>query len=122
MSGSRRITCVNCPLGCRITVEPGPERLTVSGHECKQGKEYALQEYADPRRSLTGTVRVENGFLKRLPVKTASPIPRDMVAAAARALDNVTVRAPVKCGTVIARNLAGSGVNIVATRDLKSID
>lgn len=118
MSGIQQFTCISCPLGCRVTVEPGREGLAVSGHECMRGKEYALQEYSDPRRMLTGTVRVENGFLPRLPVKTASPLPRESIVKAARALDRITVRAPVKCGAVIAADLAGSGVDLVATRDL----
>ena len=33
-------------------------------------------------------------------------------------LDEIEVKAPVKCGEVVYRNVAGSGVDIVATRDL----
>ena len=122
MSELRTFTCINCPLGCPVTVIPAKSGLTVKGHECKRGKEYALQEYSDPRRTLTGTVRVEGGFLPRLPVKTEAPLPRAALMKAAQALSAVTVRAPVRCGQIVASDLAGSGVNLVATRDLAAAD
>lgn len=118
MSASYTFTCINCPLGCPVTVIPVKGGLEVKGHECKRGQEYALQEYRDPRRTLTGTVRIEGGFLPRLPVKTADPLPRAMLMKAAEALSTVTVRAPVRCGQIVASDLAGSGVNLLATRDL----
>lgn len=116
----KTITCINCPLGCSITVACGKDGLTSSGHECRLGEEYALQEYRDPRRILTGTVRVEGAFLPRLPVKTDAPIPRNAIALASRALAQITVRAPVRCGDLIFADLAGYGVNLVATRDLEA--
>jgi CxxC motif-containing protein len=117
---SKIFTCINCPLGCAVTVAPGGGGLTAAGHSCRRGKKYALQEYRDPRRVLTGTVRVDGGFLPRLPVKTDRPITREAIPAAALALAQISVRAPVHCGDRIASDLAGSGANLVATRDLEA--
>lgn len=122
MNETRTFTCINCPLGCPVTIIPVKGGLEVKGHECKRGKEYALQEYRDPRRTLTGTVRVEGGFLPLLPVKTEAPLPRAMLMDAARALSSITVRAPVCCGQIVASGLAGSGINLVATRDLAAVE
>lgn len=115
-----KITCINCPLGCSITVSRGKDGFVPSGHECRHGAEYALQEYRDPRRILAGTVRAEGGFLPRLPVKTDAPIPRAAIEPAALALAQITVQAPVRCGDIIHADFAGTGVNLVATRDLNS--
>ncbi|HOL18254.1 MAG TPA: DUF1667 domain-containing protein, partial [Bacillota bacterium] len=101
-----------------VTVSPGEAGLTVSGHECRRGEEYALQEYTDPRRVLTGTVAVDGAALPRLPVKTDGPIPKTLVREAAAALSRIKVRASVRCGEIIVANFAGSGSNLVATRDL----
>lgn len=119
MSEIKKFTCINCPMGCSVTVTAGEGGLLVEGNECRRGEEYSLQEYSDPRRVLTGTVKVEGGFLPRLPVKTAGPLPLDSINEAARALAGLTARAPVRCGDIIAADLAGSGIALVATRDLE---
>ncbi len=118
MSRKREFTCINCPLSCTVTVRPGEAGLTVSGNECRRGEEYALQEYTDPRRVLTGTVVVEGAALPRLPVKTDTPIPKALIREAAAALNKIKATAPVRCGEIIVPNFAGSGSNLVATRDL----
>ena len=96
----------------------GPEGTAVSGHECSRGEKYALQELADPRRVLTGTVRVTGGFLPRLPVKSSAPIPKKLIMEASRALSRINAVAPLRCGDIIAENFAGSGADLISTRDL----
>jgi CxxC motif-containing protein len=118
MSKSRDFTCISCPLGCSVTVTPVNEGLSVSGNECRLGEEYTLQEYRDPRRILTGTVIITGADLPRLPVKTDGAIPKSMIPDAAEALSRIVVNAPVQCGAVLEQNFAGSGVNLIATRDL----
>lgn len=123
MSVSRQqLVCVVCPLGCTLTVEPGtggaePE---ISGFGCRRGLEYARAELTDPRRVLTTSVTAAGGTLRRLPVKTAAPIPKRLLLQAAESLRGVRVSAPVAIGDVIVRDLLGTGVSLVATRDLSS--
>lgn len=118
MKPEQRVTCIICPLGCEIILTAGPQGPTVRGHECKRGEDYALQEAADPRRVLTGTVRVRGAHLSRLPVKTSAPIPRELIPEAARLLDTIQAVAPLRCGEHLAENFAGSGAALVATRSL----
>lgn len=51
-------------------------------------------------------------------VKTASDIPKGKIADCVRALKDVKVKAPVHIGDVILENAAGTGVNIIATKDV----
>lgn len=118
MGESKEFICINCPLSCSVTVLLKHEELSVSGNECKRGEEYALQEYRNPQRILTGTVAVEGALLPRLPVKTDASIPKELILQAAAALSRIVVKAPIHCGAVIEPNIAGSGVNLIATRDL----
>ncbi len=115
----QQITCIVCPLGCAVEVTAGPEGPTVSGHECSRGEKYALQEAADPRRILTGTVKVRGGWLPRLPVKTTAPIRKELIPEAARLLAEITAAAPLHCGELLAANFAGSGADLVSTRNLE---
>lgn len=53
------ITCINCPVGCRmqVTVENG-EVTGVSGNSCNRGVTYAKQECVAPMRMVTAVVTV----------------------------------------------------------------
>jgi CxxC motif-containing protein len=111
--------CIGCPLGCRLEVEETDgDIVEIRGFDCKRGKAYAQQEHVDPRRMVSTTVPVENGRWARLPVKTASAIPKDSVIALCQTLRKTVVTAPVHMGDVILANAMGTGVDIVATRDM----
>ncbi len=111
--------CIGCPLGCRLEVEEEEGAIVeVRGFSCKLGKAYAEQEHTDPRRMVTGSVRVTNGRWARLPVKTNRPVPKEQVRAVSRVLRQVTTAAPVCMGAVIVANVLDTGADIVATRDL----
>ena len=112
--------CIGCPLGCRLEVDEVPDdgHLEVRGFSCKKGKEFAAQEHVDPQRSVTTTVALVGADLCRLPVKTAGAVPKALVRDVCRALRGVRVEAPVGCGQVVLANVLGTGVDVVATREV----
>jgi CxxC motif-containing protein len=111
--------CTGCPLGCRLEVDAvDDEVLEVRGFSCRRGERYGRQEHVDPRRPLSTTVWIEGAVIRRAPVRTAEPIPRDQVVAVARALRGVTVQAPIRRGDVILPDACGTGTDVIATRDL----
>lgn len=127
MSGAASETthylCTGCPLGCRLEVEHEEgEIVEVRGFSCKRGQAFAVQEFTDPRRSVSTTVRVEGGRWARLPVKTAEPVPKDRVQELCDALHRLTVRAPVTMGDVVLGDALGTGIAVVATRDMPPAD
>ncbi|HED24868.1 MAG TPA: DUF1667 domain-containing protein [Firmicutes bacterium] len=120
----KEMICILCPLGCKMQVkekEDQPGELRVRGHQCKQGKTYAYEEFHNPTRTLTSTVVIRSAALPRLPVKTDRPIPKDLIFKAAEEIARVEVEAPVELGDMIIKNLLGTGSNIVATRSLKKV-
>lgn len=113
------LICIVCPRGCRLNAAQEEDgSITVRGAGCERGQEYAVKELTAPERMVTSTVHIKGGAHPRLPVKTAAPIPKSKVMQAARALKDVMVHAPVHTGDVILENVAGTGVAVVATRDL----
>ena len=115
----QRITCINCPVGCRMTVtlnEAG-EVLKVEGNTCPRGAKYARQECTLPLRMITAVIPVKNAATP-LSVKTASPVPKKMISQVMEALKQVQVSAPVSLGQVILPDVCGTGVDIIATRPL----
>lgn len=117
---TRNLTCISCPMGCQITVEmDGSEVVRVSGNTCKRGEIYARKEVTDPTRIITTTVMVAGGKADMVSVKTRSDIPKGKISDCVRALKGVAVKAPVHIGDVILPDVAGTGVDIVATKNVE---
>lgn len=110
----RALTCIACPLGCALTIElDGKSIISIEGNTCKRGREYAISECTSPVRTVTTTMRCENGDL--VPVKTKNPIPKDKVFEAMRVINSTTAKLPIKVGDVLIDDLFGSPV--VATQE-----
>lgn len=112
--------CIECPLGCRLEVEEDSEGniVEVRGFSCRKGKVFAEREHTDPRRMVTATVAVSGGLWPRLPVRTTASVPKDSVWAVANLLRPISVESPVHMGDVIVANIADTGVDVVASRDM----
>ena len=120
---TKELTCINCPLGCPLTAEVEmvngePVVTSVTGNTCPRGEAYAKKELTHPTRIITSTVRVHGGKLAAAPVKTASDIPKEKIFEIMDVLRGVDVDAPVALGQVIVADVAGTGVDIVATRSI----
>jgi len=119
MKKTHNYTCINCPLSCSLELtEEGGEILEVKGADCKVGEKYAVEEFRNPRRTVSTTVRVKGGVLPLLPVVSAAPIPKALVRDAVRILAKLTVNAPVADGQVIYPDILGTGVDVIASRKL----
>ena len=115
----RELTCIGCPMGCQITVElEEGEVISVKGNTCPIGDNYARNEVTHPERTVTSTVLIEGGDKCRLSVKTKSNIPKDKIVDCMKEIDAVRIKAPVKIGDVVVKNVAGTGVDVVATRNV----
>ena len=94
------------------------EVLGVTGNSCKKGLDYAHAETSDPRRMVATTVKVKNGFHPLLPVYTERPVPKPLIPQILDEIRKVEVTAPVKMKSVIVENVLGTGVNVLASRDM----
>ena len=115
----RELICIGCPLGCPLKVEmEGSEVLAVTGNTCKRGDVYARKEVTNPTRIVTSSVKVSGGFHPMVSVKTVNDIPKGKIFDIVMALKDVEVPAPVHIGDVIVADVAGTGVDIVATKNV----
>ena len=88
----RNLTCIGCPMGCALLVEmDGKEIISVTGNTCKKGAEYAVKEVTDPTRIVTTTVRVKNGSMPVVSVKTAQDIPKEKIMDVMECINQITV-------------------------------
>lgn len=112
------ITCINCPVGCRMTVTIENGQVTsVVGNTCKRGEKYAHQECIAPERMVTAVIAVEGNAMP-LSVKTRTPIPKKLIHACMAELSKVSLTAPVKAGDVVLANVCGTGVDVIATKTI----
>lgn len=110
----RNMTCIICPMGCSISVKmEGGEILEIHGNTCKRGAAYAEAEIRHPERTLTTTMRCDDGG--RLAVKTDRPIPKSKMTDCMDLINAHTVSLPVSIGDILLENVFGS--NIVATQN-----
>ena len=114
----RNLICIGCPLGCSLVVTmENEEVVNITGYTCKRGEIYGKKEVTNPTRIVTSTVCVEGGKTKMLSVKTREDIPKSKVFACMKALKGVVVQGPIEMGQVIVENVAGTGVDIIATKE-----
>ncbi|UCD02468.1 MAG: DUF1667 domain-containing protein [Promethearchaeota archaeon] len=116
--GYKDIRCIVCPTGCLVHVENLNGELIIEGHSCKRGEEYAKEEFIAPKRILTTTIRIENGFLPLIPVRSDKPIPKDKLEETLKEIAHKQIEAPIKMGDILIENVLGLDINIIASRDL----
>ena len=114
-----QITCIMCPLGCRMTAEKENGVWKVTGNTCPRGKKYAQSELTSPVRTLTTTVRLSGSASdKFLPVRTSAPIPKPKLMEAMAIVNTLTAAAPVKVGDVIAADFIEKGIDLIACKNI----
>lgn len=116
---TKELICVSCPIGCAVTVtlDDNNEVVSVTGNTCKRGDSYARQECTHPERMLTSTVKVIGSRLPVVPVKSAKPVPKELLLDCMQEINRVTVQAPVHIGDVVLANILNTGVDIIATNN-----
>lgn len=117
-------TCIVCPRGCHLTaervVENGVEKIAVTGNFCPRGVKYATEEMTRPMRTVTTSLYVTGGDIAMVSAKTNDTVPKDRIEEVLREASGVVATAPVKVGDVLIENVAGTGRDLVATRNIKA--
>ncbi|MEM2907170.1 MAG: DUF1667 domain-containing protein [Candidatus Odinarchaeota archaeon] len=119
---NKKLICILCPQGCPIEVNYSEDKLgninvvNVDGSKCSRGEFWAREEVENPVRTVTSSVKIVNGELPLLSVRTDKPIPKKRIFEVMNILKTVQVKAPVKRGQIIVENILGLDANIIATR------
>ena len=110
-------------MGCDLEVTYTPEKIIeVKGNTCKRGITYAETEIFHPERVVTTTVRVKGARIEFVPVKTEKTIPKKLTHSVIKHASGVTLKAPVKVGDIVIKNILNSGVNLIVTRNLVCVN
>lgn len=119
---TRELTCIGCPMGCQLTVTlDGGEVTEVKGNTCAKGDIYARKEVVNPTRIVTSTIKIKGGDKERVSVKTANDIPKSKIFEVMKDIDAACVKAPVHIGDILVKDVAGCGVDVIATRNVEAV-
>lgn len=120
MSEEKEITCIVCPIGCKILVKKDEANVKiVDGNKCKRGVEYARSEALDPRRMLTSSILVLGGEWPLVSVKSTQPVPKKYLFSVLSEIKKAKVLAPVRLGQVLIKNISHTNIDIIATKTIK---
>ena len=111
----RILTCIVCPRGCTLTatLDERGHFSDLVGNACKRGVAYAEAECTHPTRTVTSTVRCEDGVL--IAVKTDRPIPKELIFEAMECINKTRAGVGTKIGDILIENIAGTDACLVAT-------
>lgn len=111
----REMTCIVCPLGCslKVLLDENGKVIQITGNTCPRGAVYAENECTNPVRTITTTLKCEDGSL--VAVKTDKPVPKDKIFEAMKLINEAVAELPVSVGDVLIWDVFGS--NVVATQN-----
>ncbi|SCZ81483.1 DUF1667 domain-containing protein [Acidaminobacter hydrogenoformans] len=115
-SDVQKIICKSCTAKCDMTYEF--QTGQVAGNKCPRGEVYAKRYRPDAVKIRTYQLPVKNGHMKRLAVRTDSPISEDLSGVIEAELKSVALTAPIEAGEAVLTNVGGTGVALVATRKM----
>ncbi len=118
----REFVCIVCPNGCllKAEIEDG-KSISIEGGLCPKGKNYVENELVNPQRTLSTSVRVDHGELPLVSVRVDGPISKKYLFRFMDEVKKLRVQAPVHVGQILLADLWGTGVNVIATKNIRRV-
>lgn len=115
----RELICITCPKGCHLKVDEEND-YKVTGNSCPRGAIYGKKECTHPTRTITSTVKIKNGTIERVSVKTASDVPKEKIFLIMKAMNDVELQAPVHRNDIVIHDICDTGVDLIVTKDISA--
>ena len=121
MAERKEIVCIVCPVGCRLFVELEDKAIAgVSGNLCGRGPRYAEGEILNPTRIVTGSAFVAGGHMSLVSMRTREAVPKGSIPLVLDEIRKLKPAAPIPIGAVLLADVAGTGVDVIATRTIRA--
>lgn len=111
----KEITCIICPNGCLLSID---ENFNVVGNLCPRGKEFAINEIKNPKRTVTSSCKTVFKDVPVVAVKTDGEVNKEDVFKVKEEINKVVIDSKMKIGDVVIENVLNSGVNIIISSNV----
>lgn len=109
------IICIVCPNSCLLMRD---NEGNITGYLCKRGLEFAKQEFSEPKRSVTTTIKTNFKDIPVVSVRTDKEISKALIAPLLRELKKVVLNERLGVSDVVVSNFLNTGVNIIMTTNV----
>jgi len=113
----KEFTCLTCPNGCHLIIDE--TTLKVTGNKCPRGEVFAKTELTNPKRTVCSSVKCSVRGYNVISVKTNKEIDKKLIKDLMLELKKVNVTTKLSIGSVVIKNVLGTDVDIVTTKDMK---
>ena len=84
----RKLICIICPNGCELSID---DNNNVTGNTCNRGKDFALQEIKEPKRTISSTIKTIFKDYPVVSVKVDNEIPKDKIFDVIKEINKVKI-------------------------------
>jgi CxxC motif-containing protein len=110
----REIICVVCPSSCHMTVKGENNTVCeIAGFSCNRGKEYGINEFTAPVRTLSTTMKAVDYVSPIIAVRSNRPLPKEKQFECMEIIRNTVARPPFTMGKVVIKNILNTGADII---------
>lgn len=111
----KELTCIICPNGCSLLID---DDLNVTGNLCPRGKQFAINEIKQPKRTVTSTCKTTFKDIPVVAVKSDGEVNKEDVIKVIVEINKVSIDKHMKIGDIVIENVLNSGVNIVISSNI----
>ncbi|MCL2764473.1 MAG: DUF1667 domain-containing protein [Treponema sp.] len=114
----KQITCINCDLECRVTINVIEGKYVFSGNKCNEGVKHLIDGLTAPTRSLMIMMKTAFPDTPFLSVRTNGEVPKNKVKKIVRVLSKVIITERKRIGDTIIPNISRTGCDVIAASDM----
>ncbi len=100
-------------MGCPLEINEVGDEIIVKGNTCPRGKQYGVQEYTAPKRTVTTLVKLAGGGVAS--IKTSAPIAKDKIVDLLDFVKTLTADKDCKIGDILVNNALFLGADLIIT-------
>ena len=117
----KELICICCPKGCHLRVDTAND-YAVTGNACPNGAAYGKEELTPPHPHHYQHRAHYGWAVPALPGQTDAGGAKGNDVFRDAALNTAALQAPVHTGDVVLPNVCGTGVDVVATRNMEKVE
>ncbi len=100
-------------MGCPLEINEVGGEIIVKGNTCPRGKQYGVQEYTAPKRTVTTLVKLAGGGV--VSIKTSNPIPKEKIFDLLDYVKTLTADNDCKIGDILVKDALSLGADLIIT-------